>query len=75
MTYNLSVGAAHGARGTRVAATDPNNGKGGAVQANETSEVTEDDAEQSEQDVARRRGTLSRNVNAGYRVIMELHSL
>lgn len=58
LTYNLSVAAADGAGSASVAAADADDAERRAVQADETSEVAEHDAEKAKKNVARRRGAL-----------------
>lgn len=47
MTHSRRVAAADGVRSAGIAAPDADDGKGGAVQAEETRKVTQDDAEET----------------------------
>ena len=60
-TYDVVVGAADSVGGAGVATSDTNDGQGRAVQADEAGDVPEDDAEQTEEQVARRRVRLRRS--------------
>ena len=65
MTYNIIVRAAHRRRVTSAAAAHTDNADGGAVEAKESINGTQYDAEQASQKVSRTRGALShRSISA-----------
>ncbi len=58
MTYDVVVGAADSLGRASVATADADDRERRAVQADKASDVPEDDAEQTQEQVARRRGGL-----------------
>ena len=52
-TYDVVVGATDGVGGAAIARTNTNDVDGRALEADEASDVSEDDAEEPEQDVRR----------------------
>ncbi len=58
MTYDVVVGAANSLGRAGVATADTDDGERRAVQADEASDVPEDDAKQTSEQVGLRRGVL-----------------
>ena len=75
-TYNVVVGAADGLGRAGVASANTDDGDGRAVQADEASDVPEDDTEQTEEQVARRRvGLQTSGHMEGEQVVAAMQSM